>query len=122
MTDREMKDDVLAILPEKLQTDFLWNASDLSMSFAEFRDLVVTHSAWVLAVQRPQRPVRVDSEESTTRQARVAPASGTPQREEALEDEIPEEFVAAFQRLQAKIGKLGGKTCFLAMRNKKSSA
>ena len=89
-TDREMKDDLFAILPEKLQTDLLWKASDLSMSFAEFRDLVVTQSARVLAVQRPQKPVRVVCEESTTRQARVAAASGTPQREEGDEDETPD--------------------------------
>ena len=30
---REVKDDMLAILPEKLQTDLLWHASDRSISF-----------------------------------------------------------------------------------------
>ena len=48
-TDRELKDDFLAILPENLQTDLFWNASGLSMSFSNFQDLVVTQPARVLA-------------------------------------------------------------------------
>ena len=61
--DREMKDDLLRLLPEKVQLDLMWNASEASLGFAQFRDLVVQKSARIMNIQMPQRSIHQVSED-----------------------------------------------------------
>ena len=62
-SDKEMKDDLLRLLPEKIQCDLLWNASNVEVSFAKFRDIVVSSTTRILNIKRPHRGVhRVDDE------------------------------------------------------------
>jgi hypothetical protein len=51
--DKEMKDDLLRILPEKMQLDLLWHATKEDIGFAEFRDHIVSQSALVMNVTKP---------------------------------------------------------------------
>ena len=55
--DKEMKDDLSRMLPERVQLDLLWSASDQTKGFTQFRDLVVTASAKMLNIQKPQRGI-----------------------------------------------------------------
>ena len=48
-----MKDDMLRILPERMQSDLMWHSKDKDISFDEFRDLVVAASARFVSIQRP---------------------------------------------------------------------
>ena len=47
-SDSEMKDDLLRMLPERMQLDLLWQKADANVGFSEFRDTVVTQSARVM--------------------------------------------------------------------------
>ena len=49
--DSEMKSDLLAILPERLREDLLWNASE-PRPYIEFRDMVSTQAARILFNRR----------------------------------------------------------------------
>ena len=56
-SDDEMKNDLLRMLPERMQLDLMWQSADKDKSFAQFRDIVVTQSARIINVQRPQRGI-----------------------------------------------------------------
>ena len=96
-TDKEMKDDMLSVLPEKLQADLLWFSKDKDIPFSAFRDLIVTVVSRLLAMQRPTRPIQGVEDE---------PAAA----ELSIEDDPSEIFnnisnvedlVAAFQKFNA---------------------
>ena len=101
-TEKEMKDDLLAILPEKLQTDLLWHATDHTMSFPTFRDMVVVQSAKVLAILKPSRPLHGVNDEVPTLYCRPPPAEQMIDDENAMDmfNNISnvEDLVAAFQK------------------------
>ena len=108
--DRDMKNDLLRMLPEKMQLDLMWNASEESMSFSQFRDLVVAKSAKVLNIQKPRRGIHQIAEEPEPIFAR--PPEGMETSELAMFEGVTnaDELVAAFQNFQAKKnGGNGGK-------------
>ena len=70
-SDKEMKGDLLRLLPGKIQLDLLWQASDAWKSFIEFRDIVVSASARMLNIQRPQRGIHQVAAEEPVINARL---------------------------------------------------
>ena len=52
-SEEHMKDDLMQMLPEKIQSDLMYHSKHKSISFSEFRDLVVMTSARLLSIQRP---------------------------------------------------------------------
>ena len=72
-----MKDNMLEILPGKLQTDFLWHSKDKDVGFNEFRNLVVTVSARLMNLQRPSRPLRGVASETEQQEEQESEGSMT---------------------------------------------
>ena len=103
-----MKDDLLRMLPERIQMDLLWSASDQSKTFCEFRDLVVAASAKILNIQRPGRGIHQVESEQPGIPARVPPDM-EPQDVAAFEGiSSAEDLIAAFQRYNKMKGNNGG--------------
>jgi hypothetical protein len=53
-SDQIRKSDLLAILPTKLQSDLLWNSTNPSEAYEQFRDLILTQSARIVDLARRQ--------------------------------------------------------------------
>ena len=110
-SDKEMKDDLLRMLPERIQLDLLWSASDQSKNFAQFRDLVVTASAKMLNIQKPQRGIHQVAPEQPEVNARL-PAN-IEMEDLAMFEGVTntDDLIAAFQRYnKAKSGNNNGGT------------
>ena len=96
-----MKDELLNLLPEKLQSDLLWHSKDTNVSFIDFRDRIVSVSSRLLAIQRPHgRPLQGVKEEQPE-------SEDPPAMEEDAMDAIRsatnvEDMIAAFQRIQPR--------------------
>ncbi len=101
-TEKEMKDDLLAILPERMQADLLWNATDRNVSFDVFRDHVVTQSARLLAIQRPGRPIQGVEDESPALNCRLP--DGVDSSDISLFENVTntDELIAAFQKMNSR--------------------
>ena len=99
-----MKDDMLRIPPERMQSDLMWHSKDKDISFDEFRDLVVTASARLLSIQRP--PGRVQGLDNDNHDAPPPP----PETDEAAMRAVlagisnADGVIAAFQRHQRRGG------------------
>ena len=52
-SDNEMKDDLMRMLPGKMQLDLMWDAQDETKHFIQFRAIVVNAVAKMLNIQRP---------------------------------------------------------------------
>ena len=100
-SDKEMKDDLLRLLPEKIQSDLLWDAANLDVSFTKFRDIVVSQTDRLLNIKKPQRGIHQVGDE--------APAQN-PRAPEGMESEAiamfenvndTDELIAAFQNFKA---------------------
>ena len=103
-----MKDDLLRMLPERIQLDLLWSASDQTKNFAQFRDLVVAASAKILNIQRPQRGIHQVADEQTDIPARL-PANMEPLDMAMFEGASNAgDLIAAFQKYKAMKGNNGG--------------
>ncbi len=100
-SDKEMKDDMLHVLPEKIQSDLLWHSKDEGISFSEFRDLVVNVASRLMAIQRPSRPIHGVDEEAAVKEE--PQNEGTQMNLDSYGN--VEDLVAAFERHKAGRGK-----------------
>ncbi len=100
-SDKEMKDDMLNVLPEKIQSDLLWHSKDKDISFSEFRDLIVNVASRLMAIQRPSGPIHGVDEEAT---AKEEPQNEGTQMSLDSYGNV-EDLVAAFERHKAGKGK-----------------
>ena len=100
-SDKEMKDDLLNVLPEKLQSDLLWNSKDKDVTFSEFRDLVVTVASRLMAIQKPPRPIQGVHDEND-HQSQLQDHEGIMNFDSY---ENVDDLVAAFQDHQAGRGR-----------------
>ena len=95
-----MKDDLLRMLPERMQLDLLWQKADKDVGFCEFRDTVVTQSARAMNIQKPTRGIHeVNDAEVPTINARAP--EGMDSNELAMSEGVTnaDELIAAFQEL-----------------------
>jgi hypothetical protein len=101
---RDMKNDLLRILPERMQLDLMWNASEETMEFPQFRDLVVAKSSKVLNIQKAPRSIHQVAEEPAPVFAR--PPEGMEANELAMFEGVTnaDELIAAFPNFKAKKG------------------
>ena len=107
-SDKETKDDLLRVLPERIQLDLPWSASDQTKDFVQFRDLVVAASAKILNIQRPQRGIHQVASEQQDIPARM-PANMEPQDLAMFEGvSNAEDLTAAFQKYKNMKGNNGG--------------
>ena len=100
-SDKEMKDDLLRLLPERIQSDLLWDAANIDVSFAKFRDIVVSQTARLLDITRPQRGIHQVGDEAPAQNFRAPEGMGT--EEMAMFENVynAAELIAAFQNFKA---------------------
>ena len=101
-SDKEMKDDLLRMLPEKMQLDLLWQASKVEVGFSEFRDHVVAQCARVMNIQKPNRGIHEIAAEAPAVHARLPEGMGL--EDLAMFEDVTnaDELIAAFQHFKAK--------------------
>ena len=75
-SDHDMKNDLLRLLPEEIQLDFMWGASEDTMGFVQFRDLVAKGSARILIIQKLQRGIHQLAEGPTAVPAKLPAGMG----------------------------------------------
>ena len=102
-TEEEMKSDLVRILPEHLQVDLLWRATDPG-PYTRFRDMVKTQAARTL-LNRRRLPVHALGEGSLAEAHAHAPGAVT---EPSNSLSAIEELLAAFRRGDKGRGKGGG--------------
>ena len=106
-TEKDKKDDLLNLLPEKLQADLMWHAKDKTRQFNEFRDIIVNVSGRLLAMQKPQRALQGVQEEDQSSFYRTKDLNDTPDQElsEMLKGvNNVDDLVAAFQKRSSSKG------------------
>ena len=109
-SDKDMKDDLLNVLPEKLQADLLWHAKDSDTEFHKFRDTIVGVSARLVAMQKPnQRPLQGVQEGSNGDGVayRLTPGTDAGTEETEVLELIKgvsnvDDLIAAFQKINGK--------------------
>ena len=99
---------MLRLLPEKIQSDLLWNAANVDVSFAKFRDTVVSQTARLLNIKKPHRGIHQVGEEAPVIHAR-APDNMEP-AELAMFENVTntEELIAASQSYKQRKGAASG--------------
>ena len=107
-SDKEMKDDLLRMLPEKMQLDLLWQASKVEVGFSEFRDHVVAQCARVMNIQKPHRGIHQVEQEAPAIHARLP--DGMVSEDLAMFEDVTnaDELIAAFQNFKSKKNGNGG--------------
>ena len=85
------------LLPERIQSDLLCNAANIDVSSAKFRDIVVSQTARLLNIKRPQRGIHQVGDEAPAQNSRAPGGMGT--EEMAMFENVPntEDLIAAFQ-------------------------